>query len=174
MDREQRLARKLEDNLKVLEGELGVGVSFDILARRLNIAGRDAALLGVDGLVNDAVLTNILRTMLRLKRQDLTPDAMRSLFQEGIPHIEVNAVTTYGAVIDQVLSGPVVLLVDGLDTAFAIDVRTYPARSPQEPQLERVLRGSRDGFVETLVFNTALIRRRIRDPRLRVERFQVG
>ncbi|MDI6823237.1 MAG: spore germination protein [Bacillota bacterium] len=174
MDREQRLARKLEDNLKVLEGELGVGVSFDILARRLNIAGRDAALLGVDGLVNDAVLTNILRTMLRLKREDLTPDAMRSLFQEGIPHIEVNAVTTHGAVIDQVLSGPVVLLVDGLDTAFAIDVRTYPARSPQEPQLERVLRGSRDGFVETLVFNTALIRRRIRDPRLRVERFQVG
>ncbi len=174
MDRDQRLARKLEGNLAALEGELGVGVSFDILARRLSIAGRDAALLGVDGLVNDAVLTNILRTMLRLKREDLTPDAMRALFQEGIPHIEVNAVTTYGAVIDQVLSGPVVLLVDGMDTAFAIDVRTYPSRSPQEPQLERVLRVSRDGFVETLVFNTALIRRRIRDPRLRVERFQIG
>lgn len=172
--REQKLARKLDDNLKVLEGELGVGVSFDILARRLKIAGRDAALLAVDGLINDAVLTNMLRTMLRLGREDITPQAMQALFQQGIPHIEVNAVTTYGDVIDQVLSGPAVLLVDGMDTAFAIDVRTYPARSPQEPQLERVLRGSRDGFVETLVFNTALIRRRIRDPRLRVERYQVG
>jgi len=174
MDREQKLQKRLEENLKVLEGELGVGVSFDMLARHLRIAGRDAALLGVDGLINDAVLTNVLRTMVRLKREDLTPDAVQALFQEGIPHVEVNAVTTYGGVVDQVLSGPAVLLVDGMDTAFAIDVRTYPARTPQEPQLERVLRGSRDGFVETLVFNTALIRRRIRDPRLRVERFQVG
>ena len=174
MDRERKLSKKLGENLKELEGELGVGVNFDILVRKLKVAGRDAALFATDGLVNDAVLTNVLRMVMKLKREELTPEALEALFLEGIPHIEVNAVTKFGDFIDQVLSGPPVLIVDGFDTAFAIDVRTYPSRSPSEPQLERVMRGSRDGFVETLIFNTALVRRRIRDPRLRVERFQVG
>src|SRR5690606_38135005 len=52
--------------------------------------------------------------------------------------------------------------------------RTYPARNPEEPDVERVVRGSRDGFVETLTFNTALTRRRLRDPSLRMEYMQVG
>ncbi|MCY9388375.1 spore germination protein, partial [Bacillus haynesii] len=62
-----------------------------------------------------------------------------------------------------------VLLADGVDHAIIIDARTYPARNPEEPDNERVVRGSRDGFVETIVFNTALTRRRIRDRSLRME-----
>lgn len=76
--------------------------------------------------------------------------------------------------IEKMLSGPLALIVDGLDQAILLDVRTYPARNPEEPDLERVVRGSRDGFTETLVFNTALIRRRIRDPKLRMEYTQAG
>jgi len=55
-----------------------------------------------------------------------------------------------------------------------IDSRTYPARSVSEPVKEKALRGSRDGFVETIVFNTALLRRRIRSPKLRVEMMSAG
>jgi stage V sporulation protein AF len=55
-----------------------------------------------------------------------------------------------------------------------IDARTYPVRGPEEPDLERVVRGPRDGFVETIIFNTALTRRRIRDRTLRMEYLQVG
>ena len=55
-----------------------------------------------------------------------------------------------------------------------IDARTYPARGIEEPNDDRVLRGSRDGFVETLVHNTALIRRRIRDPNLTMEIMRIG
>jgi stage V sporulation protein AF len=65
-----------------------------------------------------------------------------------------------------VLSGTTCLLIDGFHCCLGIDCRTYPARSVEEPEKDKVLRGSRDGFVETLVFNTALIRRRIRDPKL--------
>jgi stage V sporulation protein AF len=73
-----------------------------------------------------------------------------------------------------VLAGPTALVVDGVDQVILIDARTYPVRGPQEPDIERVVRGSRDGFVETLVFNTALTRRRIRDRTLRMEYMQVG
>ena len=55
-----------------------------------------------------------------------------------------------------------------------IDARTYPARSVGEPEDDKVLRGAHDGFVETLIFNTALIRRHIRDPRLTMEYVRIG
>ena len=78
------------------------------------------------------------------------------------------------SLLTQLLSGVTLMFVDGYDKCMAIDCRTYPARGVQEPEKDRVLRGSRDGFVETLVFNTALIRRRIRDPKLINEIVQVG
>src|SRR5690606_40006842 len=77
-------------------------------------------------------------------------------------------------VVTSFLSGPLALLADGEEEAILIDARTYPARNPKEPDVERVVRGSRDGFVETLTFNTALTRRRLRDPSLRMEYMQVG
>ena len=80
----------------------------------------------------------------------------------------------YTKSISGVLSGPTALVIDGIDEVILIDARTYPVRGPQEPDMERVVRGSRDGFVETIVFNTALTRRRVRDPSLRMEFMQVG
>ena len=77
-------------------------------------------------------------------------------------------------IIDNVLSGPTVMIIDGFEDAIVMDLRTYPARNTGEPDKEKVTRGSRDGFVETIVFNTALIRRRIRDPRLTFEMLSVG
>lgn len=91
-----------------------------------------------------------------------------------IPYIEISTVDDLNKVVDNVLSGPTALLIDGIDEVLLIDARTYPVRGPQEPDTERVVRGSRDGFVETIVFNTALTRRRIRDRTLRMEFMQVG
>ena len=73
-----------------------------------------------------------------------------------------------------VLSGAAALLLEDFPEAVVIDARTYPVRSVEEPDADRVLRGSHDGFVETLVFNTALLRRRIRDPMLTIEILQAG
>ena len=66
------------------------------------------------------------------------------------------------------------MFIDGYDKAIKLDVRTYPARGVEEPWKDKVMRGSRDGFVETLIFNTALIRRRIRDRELCVEMLNMG
>ena len=70
--------------------------------------------------------------------------------------------------------GVTCLFIDGYEAAIAIDCRTYPSRSIEEPDKDKSLRGSRDGFVETIVFNTALMRRRIRDPHLIMEMYEAG
>ena len=74
----------------------------------------------------------------------------------------------------QILSGVWAVFVDGMDQCVLIDQRTYPQRTTSEPDQDKSFRGSRDGFVETMVFNAALIRRRIRSPRLCVEHLEVG
>ena len=66
-----------------------------------------------------------------------------------------DAADSPGELARAVLCGSVSLFVDGIREAYIIDCRTYPARSVQEPDKDKVLRGSRDGFVETVVFNTA-------------------
>jgi len=169
-----RLSRDLEENLEFFRRTLGIGESFDVIERNLEIAGRRAALVFVDGLAKDEVMTMVLRDMLAARRGEAAPVALEALFRRHLPYIEVSRSSDTAEIVTLVLSGPLVFLLDGFDEALIIDARTYPAREPQEPELERVLRGSRDGLVETIVFNTALIRRRIRDPNFRVELLQVG
>jgi len=165
---------ELKDNLAVIRDELGVGVSFDIVVREFAMAGRDGALLFVDGFVNEIAGQRVLDRLLAIRREDLAIDPVDRIMKEHLNFIEVKVVKTLDEVIETVLMGPMILLVDGCDQAIVIDIREYPIRNPEEPDLERVLRGSRDSFVETIIFNTALIRRRVRDPGLRVELLRVG
>ena len=168
-----KLKKKLQDNLAYLKEQLGVEENFDVIVRELEIGGKDVALIFVDGFVKDE-LTLILRHLLSLEREDLATNPIEKLYRRYIPYFEVDKIDNYEDIIGNVLAGPVALVIDGATEAILIDTREYPARGPEEPDIERVTRGSRDGFTETLVFNTALLRRRIRDPNLRVELLQVG
>ena len=80
----------------------------------------------------------------------------------------------FDQVLRNLLSGTTCLFIDGYESCIVIDCRTYPARNVGEPEKDKSLRGSRDGFVETIVFNTALIRRRIRDPHLVMQMLEIG
>ncbi|MDD2955615.1 MAG: spore germination protein [Oscillospiraceae bacterium] len=144
--------------------------SFDLVRRDVTIGARAGCILFVDGLVKDEVMEKMLEYFLKLDRSvfESAPD-MESFSRQVIPYIEVARVKDPQAACVQILSGGLGLAIEGYDEMALIDVRTYPARGVEEPEKDRVLRGSRDGFVETLVFNTALIRRRIRDPRLIME-----
>lgn len=167
------VSEKFDVNIKWLTEELGVNRSFDVVRRDIRFAGRDASLFFVDAFVKDDILVHILRS---LRKSEEVPgeNFLDKVFKEYIPYVEVDRLDDLHQVVDQVLAGPIALVIDGEKEVIIIDARQYPARQPQEPDLERVVRGSRDGFVETLVFNTALIRRRIRDPKLRMEILQAG
>lgn len=132
------------------------------------------AMFMVDGFVKDDMMLFIMQSLQRLRPDELDTDTLQKLMKRDIPFIEIEALEDMNKLVDFILSGATVLFVEDLDKAIVIDARTYPARSPEEPDLERVVRGPRDGFVETLVFNTALTRRRVRDRSLRMEFTQVG
>lgn len=168
------ISKRLDDNIALLEERMSIKENFDVILRPITVGNVKMGLLFIDGLTNDQIVTLILSSLTGLKRGELSFHTLDKLFSQHLPYTEVEKVDTLEDVISKVLMGPQVLLVDGEESAIVIDARTYPARQPEEPDLEKVVRGSRDGFVETLVFNTALIRRRLRDPRLRMETLQAG
>lgn len=168
------IRRRLADNAAEMRERLGIGVSFDIIERPVEIGGRQAAFYFVDGFVKDKVTADIFASLQETARAEMVPDVIRKLLARRIPYFEVDTVDTVEEAVESVMAGPIVLFIDREDTAIVIDVREYPTRSIEEPDLEKVTRGSHEGLTETLVFNTAMIRRRLRDPRLRFEIFQVG
>ncbi len=168
------ISRHLKENKEVLDEKLGVGESFDMVCREMNFGGKEFALYYVNGFANSDIMTQILKELADVEREDLVPNVLKHLFETYISHIQVEKLKTINEINDSVLSGQLVMLIDKEEEALVIDVRNYPGRSPQEPDTERVVRGSRDGYVETILFNTALTRRRIRDERLRMEIQQVG
>ncbi|GLB58194.1 spore germination protein [Cytobacillus sp. NCCP-133] len=164
----------LKENIAYLREALGVDKSFDVIQLDVEYAEREMALYLVDGFVKDDILHYLMKMLAGLDKDQLEGDTLSRLIKTYIPYVEVETSDDLNNVVDMVLAGPTALIVDGVDKAILIDARTYPVRGPQEPDIERVVRGSRDGFVETLVFNTALTRRRIRDRTLRMEYMQVG
>ena len=110
---------------------------------------------------------------LAIKKEDM-PSTATGFAKLSLPYVEVDVVGDFDMVLKNLLSGATCLFVEGYEACLVIDCRTYPARGVEEPDKDKSLRGSRDGFVETIVFNTALIRRRIRDPHLVMKMFEVG
>lgn len=149
--------------------------SFDLVARNIVIGEKSASFYFVDGFIKDSIFEKVLQYLLSLKQEDMARVSdMYGFAERYMPYVEANVELDASKAVTGILSGQTLLLIDGMIGGLLIDARTYPMRSIDQPEKDRVLRGARDGFVETMVMNTALIRRRIRDEALRVEHLQVG
>lgn len=166
---------KYRELIKKIDGEICPEKSFDIIKRELIIGGRQAVLYFIDGFIKDEVYEKILEFLYKQTPEDIDGiKDMAEFAKNKMPYVETDCERDTEKIVTAILSGPSVLIIDGIDGALIVDTRTYPMRNTEEPQKDKSLRGSRDGFVETLVMNTALIRRRIRDKRLRMEYIQIG
>lgn len=163
-----------DEKVTFLEKTLAVDKNFDVIKLDLVYAERNMALFMVDGFVKDDILHYLMKHLSSLREDQLENKPLDQLLKTYIPYVEVETNNDLEEVVDIVLSGPTALVVEGIDPIIIIDARTYPVRGPEEPDIERVVRGSRDGYVETIVFNTALTRRRVRDRSLRMEYMQIG
>lgn len=165
-----KLSGNYDFDVAYFEEELGCWRSFDVIKRRLAIGDGELTMFYIDGFVKDAELQRIMQTLIG---EDELGDARQVM--KRLAYLEVDIKTGVNDIITAVLSGQTAVLAPSFDgKALLIDARTYPARSTAEPDSDRVMSGARDGFVETLVSNTALIRRRIRDPRLTMQHFSIG
>ncbi len=165
-----RLSSDYSLNVSELRSKMRVDKSFDLIERHLLVSGRDMCFFYIDGFVKDSEMQRIMQYLLSMKE----PATAREC-EMRLPYVEVELCEDKEKLMSAVLSGQAAILSETFGaSAILVDVRTYPARETQEPESDRVMQGARDGFVETLVVNTALIRRRIRDPRLTMEHFNMG
>ena len=170
---EKKISASFEENITYMNQILPVKESFDIIRREIEIGGKASVFYYIDGFIKDEAMLKIMDSFLSVTEEDM-PDDAEGFARKNVPYVEVDILEDFDQILRNVLSGPAVLFIDGYSECICIDCRTYPARGVDEPDKDRSLRGSRDGFVETIVFNTALIRRRIRDPHLVMEMTEAG
>lgn len=168
----QAFVENYNENIRLMRKLLRVEDSFDVLHKQLKIGDGELSIFFIDGFTKDTVMQKLMMHFISLKK--VSGDA-RSYMTQNLPYIETDVSADVDTAITAVLSGCAVMLGSSFGAeVIIIDTRTYPARSTEEPEGDRVMRGSRDGFVETLIFNTALIRRRIRNPSLTMQYFSIG
>lgn len=167
------LSTSLAENMDYMKKILHIGENYDLIYRFIKMGGRDACLYMIDGFCKDEIIQKLLQYFSD-KKPDEIPETAHEMSKEIIPYGEIALGKDFDNIFKNLFSGVTVLMIDGYKDAILIDCRTYPSRSVDQPEKDKVMRGSRDGFVETLVFNTALIRRRIRNPELAMEHFTVG
>ncbi|RDC48670.1 spore germination protein [Acinetobacter sp. RIT592] len=169
------LTKSIKRNVELMKEHLPLDKSFDVIQREVIIGGKSCYLFFIDGFIKDEVMERILSGFFKISEKDFESiHELKDFIHKYIPYIEVAKENKLKNIAKEVLSGPMAILIDGFDESIILDVRTYPVRGIGEPEKEKSLKGAKDGFVETIVFNTALVRRRVKDPDLIFEMFSVG
>lgn len=189
MEEKRRLTKNYKENVGILDELLAVKDNFDIIKKTLNIGSDELTMYYIDGFVKDGIMSKMIIYLLGLKglgkSSDGTPkegeykqhgkSVAENFVCSHVPYVESDCTDDLENMVQMMMSGATLII----GTAFGeygiiVDARTYPARETGEPEGDKVMRGARDGFVETLIFNTALIRRRIRNPQLTMSYLSIG
>ena len=166
------ISANLTENINVIEETLPVGVSYDIMTRNLYFGQTKVYWIGLNGLSNTEILQRIFSD-LQLD-SDATIDDINKYVNTNIGYVQTTFCNEMNKAISSILTGCSVLFIDGFSTAIILDTRAYPLRSIDEPPTEKVLRGAQECFIESILSNSSLIRRRIKNPKLTFEIFTVG
>ncbi len=169
----EEFSKDFDTNKKMIDDLFQVQKSFDLIYRVITIGGRPACYYFIDGFCKDEVMEKIMEFLYKITPEEM-PETPHDFLKTKLPYGEIDLISDKQALIQRLLAGIPILVIDGYNKFLATDFRTYPSRSVDEPEKDKVMRGSRDGFVETVVFNTALIRRRIRSPQLVMEMNNIG
>ena len=156
-----------------LDDLLGVGRSFDMVSRELYVGGRRAKMWVVNGYAKDMLLERAVEKLQEVETLEGI-SGVDELLRRYITVCDAGTSRDRMQAVTDVFAGKTLLIIDGFSGGILLDAKTFPTRSVQEPDAGKVLRGSHDGFVEAVVPNMALLRRRIRDPHLTMEGHKVG
>lgn len=151
-----------------------VDKNFDVVSTDFKTAGRRAKLYFIDGFINSDTSELVMNYMMRASAslpENVSPEDFK---RAVISYIELDISDDMDAIAKVVYSGAMLIIIDGFDTGFLIKTRSFPQRSICEPDNDKVLLGAHDGFVESVLVNTSLIRRRIRDRYLTMEVHKAG
>lgn len=168
------ITTSIQDNITMARSLMSIKQSFDYIERELFFGKTKVYMLAINGFTQTEVLQHIVADVQSLSDGEGKIQNLDNFIDCKLGFAQVSYVDDWEPLIKNLLSGQTILIVDGFAKAVSIDTRTYPLRSITEPDTEKVTRGAKDGFVENIIMNTALMRRRIRDPKLTFELHQVG
>lgn len=168
------ISANIQENITKARSLMAIKQSFDYIERNLFFGKTKVYMLAINGFTQTEVLQHIVADVQSLSDGEGEIRVLETFIDCKLGFAQVAYVEDWEALIKNLLSGQTILIVDGFARAVSIDTRTYPVRSIAEPDTEKVTRGAKDGFVENIIMNTALMRRRIRDPKLTFELHQVG
>lgn len=170
------ISPRLADNRAALEELLGA--NFDVVLRPLTSpAGQELLVVFADGLVKSgAIAENVVRPLLGYcaPREKLGLRDIGNIKKRVLSAVDVRESEKWEEVVGACLRGDTALLLDGVPRALIIQTRGWPQRGVEAPRSRQAVRGPQEGFTETLLANAALLRRKLRDPRLVLESFEVG
>ena len=171
------LSSKLKENIQLFHSLLPLDSSFDFITREISLGNTNCYFISINGMCDLEILQFLFSN---IEEEDFTSSHLYA--SKNIPNFIKNCFTyaqisfssSVPQILQSILSGPSLLLIDGYDQALIIDTRKYPARSLEEPDTEKVIKGAHDGFIETLLTNCNLLRRRLRTPNLVFSLHTVG
>ncbi|WP_010531188.1 spore germination protein [Lentibacillus jeotgali] len=157
-----------------MKKRVGIDLSFDLGYREIIVLKKKVQIYYSNGLVDTSFIQELIKKLVEINDFESNTRKTKEIIENRLVHHQFEKAQTMDEAVDQMLSGLIAVFIDGVKEAFIIDVRHYPGRTPKEPDTERVIRGARDGYTENIIENAGLTRRRLRDPRLRMEMLKVG
>jgi len=181
-EQKSEISKKLSDNLEYMKKVYSIPQNGDIILREFDIVVKDkvipAFILFYDGMTDRKVINDdILQPLMILSNLDIKGDekSIADYVKNHIlPHNQLKEAKEYRKVIDEINFGGCGIFIDGVDIAFAADVKGWEHRTVERPNSEQVVRGPQEGFTEVLRVNTALIRKILKDEDLIVENISIG
>lgn len=172
-----RITSSLNTNIQTFHKFLPLDSSFDFITREITLGNTSCYFISINGMCDLEIMQRLFSDIENVDFQETSKkkkDSLPQFVKDQFFYAQISFVTSFEEMIHGILSGPSLLLIDGYTQALLIDTRQYPSRSLEEPETEKVLRGSKDGFTESLLTNCNLLRRRLRTPKLVFSLHTVG
>lgn len=168
------LDKCLQNNITKIKSDLGN--STDLIVRFLNVNEKiSVGLVYFNGLSDKVMIEHsIIDSLLNLKELDAFDFHLEFLKEKILANPEISKAKDFQTVYQALLSGDTAIFIEGHEEAFLASTRKIEERSVAEPTTQVVIRGPKDGFVENITVNIALIRRRIKDQNLWLETRDIG
>lgn len=166
--------RELQKNIMYFKQQLGD--AFDVKYRKAVISGVEFSFIMIDGLCDNMLITEqVMEPILQSDFSSIDREKIIYEASDGVSgSIDKSITQDIDNAIKELLSGNLVMMVDGCTFAILFGVQKFVKRSPSEPNTENQERGSREGFVESFKDNISMIRRRVRNPVLKIETLEIG
>lgn len=170
------LSKDLNENLVAIKNVFNNAT--DLIIREFKIGTEyqiNAVAVMIVGLINEeSVNENLIKPLMSLHRDISSVSVVKIVKDSALYVASIQETKQLDDAVTGILSGDTALFIEGVDSALLASIRGWEARGVEEPKTESVVRGPREGFVESLSTNTALLRRKIKNSQLKFERMTIG